>query len=145
MSQLLLCSRRLIWMPLQLVYAGLCLFCGASLLYDRLRSYSIHPPIQGTKGIPCSPLPVNTLRFPLPTRVKEGKDMCLGVVLTCSMAWALTGDLGSNTITANSTMKSWGKVLAPIFSGGQPLENSCIQMEGWMVKTNYVTSLLSLS
>lgn len=48
-------------------------------------------------------------------------------------------------------MKTLGKALAPIFSGGQPLENSRTQMEGWMVETgackeaaNYVTSLLSL-
>lgn len=94
----------------------LCLFCRASMLYDELRSYSIHPPVQGTKGIHCSPLLVRTLRFLLPKRVKEGKDMCLGV-LTCSMAWTWTGNLGSNIMTPNSRMKTWGKALAQIFSG----------------------------
>ena len=59
--------------------------------------------------------PVHTLRFPLPARVKEGKDVCLDVILTCScsMALAWTGDLGSDTRTPTMDNQNLRKGLGP--------------------------------
>lgn len=89
----------------------------AGTVRDGLTSYSIHSPVQGTKRIPCSGLPVHTLRFPLQRRVKEGKDACLDVILTCnsSVALAWTGDLESNTTTATMDNQNLRKGLGPNF------------------------------
>ena len=91
----------------------LCLCCKASMVWEGLRSYSTHSPVQGTKRIPCSGIPLHTPRFPLEIRVKEGKDMCLDVILTCSCSTALAwpGDLGSNTTIATTDNQNLRKGL----------------------------------
>lgn len=85
------------------------------MVCDGLTSYSIHSPVQGTEWIPCSGLPVHTLRFPLQIRVKEGKDVGLDIILpwSCSTALAWTGDLGSNTTTATMDNQNLRKGLGP--------------------------------
>lgn len=85
------------------------------MLCDGLTSYSTHSLVQGTKWIPCSHLPVHALRFLLPTRVKEGKDVCLDVIPTCSCSVALyrTGDLGGDTRTPTTDNQNLRKGLGP--------------------------------